>query len=152
MNMPETDLSYRPTSYWPANEAPADGVVLADVVLESVLGDVISVVAEATEEGQIRLEIRNDEGATVCTAEPSTVARPLSLGELIALIDTADLGETMERGLVYGLLAMNSLVGSGNPSDADFIGVTSEVYPGLAEHYDRQVLAWVMGDRPSDDA
>jgi len=145
MNMPEIDLSYRPTSYWSADDAERE-VVLAQVVLESTLGDVISVIADATDEGHIRIGVRNDEGATVCTTEPKTSDRPLSLGELIALIDTADLGETMQPGLVYGLLAHNSLVGSGNPNDASFIRVESDLYPGLADHYERQVLAWVISD------
>lgn len=150
--MPEIDPSYRPTSYWPADDGPQREVVLAQVVLESTLGDVISVIADRTDEGHIRFGFRNDEGATVCTAEPPITDRPLSLGELIALMDSADLGETMEPGLVYGLLAYNSLVGSGNPNDAGFISVESDVYPGLADHYERQVLAWVMSDDRSPGA
>ena len=144
MNMPEIDPSHRPTSYWPTDAVPHDGVAIAEIVLDSVLGDRIQVVATEADDGSIRLDVRNDEGATVATAKPAVIDQPLSLGELIALIDSADLGDTMESGIVYGLLAYNSLVGTGNASDASFISVESDVYPGLESHYRQQVRAWVM--------
>lgn len=143
--MPDIDLDYRPRSYWPAGDPPDERVVLAQISVDSVLGDLNTVTAEPTEEGRIRFSLLSDEGTPIATLEPETADAPLSLGELITLIDTADIGD-LGPGFVGGLLEMNSLLGTGNPQDANFVSVGSELYPGLAEHYDRQILAWVMGE------
>ena len=140
----EIDLSYRPAAYWPEGEPPEEDVELAQIVVDSHLGDVNQVVARPAGDGRIEFAVLSDGGGTLCDLERSTADRPLSLGELIELIDTADLGE-LKPGVVLGILDLNSLVGSGNPEDANFITVGSEIYPGLGEHYDAQILAWVMG-------
>ncbi len=145
--MPEIDLSFRPGSYWPNDDPPEDGVAIADTSVDSVLGDTNSVIATSTPDGRIRFSLHSDEGSPLVeSVEPQSASQPLSLGELIELIDNVDLGETLKRGAVLGILDLNSLVGTGNPADADFIVVSSEFYPALGEHYDRETLAWVMGD------
>ena len=147
MTMPKIDLSFRPTSYWPDDDLPEDGVAIADISVDSVLGDINSVIATPTPDGRIRFSLHSDDGTPLVDGvEPESASQPLSLGALIELIDTVDLGETLKRGAVLGILDLNSFVGSGNPADADFICVGSEFYPSLGEHYDRQTLAWVMGD------
>ncbi len=145
--MPDIDLSFRPTSYWPDGDSPEDGVAIADISVDSVLGDTNSLMVTPTPDGRIRFSLHNDEGGLlVDSVEPQSASQPLTLGELIELIDNVDLGESLTRGAVLGLLDLNSLVATGNPADADFISVGSEFYPALGEHYDRQTLAWVMGD------
>ncbi len=142
--MTDLDLSYRPSSYWPADSPPDDGVEIAHVVVDSVLGDINTIVAFPDGDGRIRFAALT-EGQKLADVEPSQAKDPLSLGELIELIDSADLGSDVKPGIVYGLLEMNGLVGSGNADDANFIRVGSEFYPELGEHYDQQTLAWVMG-------
>jgi len=142
--MTAIDLSYRPESYWPDHDPPEEGVVLASISVESVLGDTTWVTALAHESG-IRLRVHDDNDSDH-PAQPETAPSPLSLGELIELMDNVSLGDEIAPGLVYGLLDYNSLVGTGNRGDTDFIAVTSEVYPGLSEHYDQRIEAWVMGD------
>lgn len=145
--MPDIDLSFRATSYWPDDNPPDDGVAIADISVDSVLGETNSVIAMPLPDGRIRFSLHSDEGGLlVDTVEPQSASEPLSLGEVIELIDNVDLGETLKRGAVLGLLDLNSLVGTGNPADADFVGVGSEFYPAIGEHYDRETLAWVMGD------
>ncbi len=145
--MPDIDLSFRPTSYWPDGDPPEDGVAIADISVDSVLGDTNSLMATPTPDGRIRFSLHSDEGGLlVDSVGPQSASQPLSLGELIELIDNVDLGETLKRGAVLGILDSNSLVGTGNPADAEIIGVGSEFYPALGEHYNRQTLAWVMGD------
>src|SRR3954451_8191493 len=127
--MTAIDLSYRPESYWPDHDPPEEGVVLASISVESVLGDTTWVTALPHESG-IRLRVHDDNDSDH-PAQPETAPSPLSLGELIELIDNVSLGDEVAPGLVYGLLDYNSLVGTGNPGDADFIAVRSGVYPGL---------------------
>ncbi len=145
--MSEIDLSFCPTRYWPDDDPPEDGVAIAYISVDSGLGDINSVIATPTPDGRIRFSLCSDEGTPlVDSVEPQSASQPLSLGALIALIDNIDLGETLKRGAVIGILDLNSLVGTGKPADADFISVGSEFYPSLDKHYDRQTLAWVMGD------
>lgn len=139
----DVDQSERPQSYWPAEAPPDEGVVIAYVVVDSVLGDTNTVVAAPDGAGRIRLSALTGEGQPLADLDPGTVDEPLSLGELIELIDSADLGGGLQPGLVYGILEMNSMIGSGDPSNANFIEVSSEMYPALCEHYERQILRWV---------
>lgn len=147
MNMSEIDLSFRPTSYWPDDDPSGEGVAIADISVNSGLGDINSVMATPTPDGRIRFSLHSDDGTPlVDSVEPQSADQPLSLGALIELIDNVDLGESLKRGAVLGILDLNSFVAGGNSADADFISVGSEFYPSLDEHYDRQTLAWVMGD------
>lgn len=145
--MTSIDLSYRPESYWPDDHPPDEGVIRATISLGSVLGDEIWVTALPHESG-IRLRVHG-EGDCEYAAQPETASGPLLLADLIELIDSVFLGDGIARGLVYGLLDCNFMIGSGNREDADFISVSSEIYPGLFEHYCERSDAWVMGE---DDA
>jgi len=143
--MPEIDLSYRPASYWPADDRPDEPVQIAVFDVNSHHGDYNYVTAEPADGGRIRFRLVHEEGGELGSVSPEIADAPLTLGELIALIDTADVGDA-GPGFVYALLDMNELVGSGNPSDAGFVTVSSEVYETLGVHYDRQISAWVMGE------
>jgi hypothetical protein len=141
--MPEIDLTFRPVSYWPEAEPP-DEIDIATISVESVLGDEVFVIAEPADGVRIRYSARQD-GATY-EAQPPTSDRPLSLGELIALIDGIALGENL-TGLVHGVLALNEMIGSGNAEHADFVSVSSEFYPQLFDHYAAKKYEWVMEGR-----
>jgi hypothetical protein len=104
--MTSIDLSYRPESYWPDHDPPDDGVVLASISVESVLGDTTWVTALPHESG-IRLRVHDDNDADH-PAQPEAAPGPLSLGELIELIDNVSLGDEIAPGLVYGLLDHNA--------------------------------------------
>ena len=143
------DLSYRPESYWSDDDPPEEGVVLATISVESVLGDMTWVTAMPNESG-IRLMVHDDNG-NEHDAQPQTVPGPLALAELIELIDSVVLGDGIAPGLVRGLLDYNSKVGSGNQADTDFISVSSEAYPSLHEHYEQRIAEWVMGNEGRAD-
>src|SRR4051794_5344828 len=145
--MTEIDYSFRPATYWPAGGAPEEGVAVAHITLDSVLGDVMSVIAVPAPGGRIRFCVLNDEGGEPVGPLAETADGPLSLRELIDLIDGVKLGEGLELGLVYGTLHMNDLVGTGRPEDTSFISVGSEIYDDLWAHYDAQIRTWVMGVR-----
>lgn len=140
-----TNYDHQPDAYW--TEPPEDDVVIASVLLESTLSDVIMVTAAPAADGRIRFGVRDEyEGAY--TVAPEYSDRPLSMRELIELIDGAEMSEEpeMARGLVYGALAFNSLVGSGDATDANFVSVRSEFYPELDEHYRQQAVRWVLDE------
>ena len=100
--MTAIDLSYRPESYWPDDEPPEEGMELASISVASTLGDMTWVTALPHESG-IRLRVHDENGYDY-PAQPETTPHPLSLEELIELIDNVYLGEGIAPGLVYGLL------------------------------------------------
>ena len=80
---------------------------------------------------------------------PESSDRPLTLGELIELIDTAELvsngSERAEsRGLVFGVLEQN-LDGDVDDELRSFIRVTSAFYPDLESWYAVACTEWCLG-------
>lgn len=138
------DLTFRPASYWPEDDPPEDGIDIATISMESVLGDEFYVIAEPAEGVRIGYSARQDD--RTYEVRPPTSDRPLSLRELIALIDGVELGENL-TGLVHGILALNEMIGSGNAEHADFVSVSSEFYPPLFNHYAVKTHEWVMEGR-----
>jgi hypothetical protein len=137
------DYDAAPSNYEQARDED-EWVALAVIMLESTLSDTILVVAVPDGDGW-RFEVV-DEYETAYALEPSRADEPLTLRELIELIDSATMvGEGLPPGVIYGVLALNELIGSGELEDARFVHVHSPLYPGLQEHYERQVVDWVMG-------
>jgi hypothetical protein len=58
----DIDYDFRPESYWPADQRPAEDerVTLASIVLESTLGDVAWVTATPASNGGIALDVSDD--------------------------------------------------------------------------------------------
>lgn len=111
----------------------AGEVEIARVEYQSVTGDVVSVRAR-WEQGAIHYRVA-DEYENAFTVEPASSARPLSMGEIVKLIDTAD--------IVMAVVLMNHEYGTGDPEDVrDFATVSSAFYPELGGWYADMVDAW----------
>jgi hypothetical protein len=108
----DLDLGFRPDTYWSGDQeinypiladAPMfgggsylprlkpDEFEIAGVALRSTLGDVISVRARPTPTGRISFRVVDEYGNRYKLQHPLR-HEPLSLGELIELMDTADFG------------------------------------------------------------
>jgi hypothetical protein len=120
----------------------AGEVEIARLTLDSTTRDVYSVRARRRE-GRIRYRIVDEyETRWDCSRESS--ARPLTLGELVTLIDTATF-----QGYNGGDLtdALRDGCGGLPEEDADFVTVTSEFYPDLEAYYREKAAAWLADRR-----
>ena len=164
------NLHYRPASYWTA--APSDGprlsptvvwrytrrtplldpgqdflpereggeVEIACVLLASVTADMISIRARRWG-NRIAYRIE-DEYGTRFRFLPKTSKQPLSMGELITLIDgaTGHLDGDV-RGLTSAYRNYNDC---SDPKDlVDFVTVSSGFYPELQAYYEEEAREWL---------
>lgn len=123
---------------------PREEVEIARISLESTTADVISVRARA-EGGKIRYSIV-DEYETDFNVEPKESEHPLTMEELVRLIDGAEGGASAEEGGEGGLTDsfrdMN-LGGAGDPAELiDFVTVFSGFYPELQRYYRDKAIEW----------
>jgi hypothetical protein len=122
-----------------------DGEVeIARVVLASTLLDVISLRARLTHERKIHLrcvdEYPEHGGYTL---RSDAFDRPLTLGELIAVIDTTE--HLDEIGLSCCFRRWQE---SCEPEELeDFVCISSEFYPELEDWYEEEAKEWVRGRR-----
>lgn len=142
--------SFMGGEYLPAY-APGE-TEIARIVLQSVTQDVYSVRARRRSgRGRIRYRIVDEYDSLYDLTRQSSV-RPLTLAQLIHLIDTADAGETNEAGDPYlENIIRDQLDDGGAESAAGFVGVESTVYPELGEYYDARLLAWALGQVESEN-
>jgi hypothetical protein len=136
--------------YLPATEE--DEVEVARIELASTTADVIQVRARNAD-GTIAYSVIDeyyDEGSRYDVA-PASCAQPLTLGELIDLIDTArqaDEGhlygdDRIDIGLVDSARDLN-YEGSGDAEGLrDFVRVSSAFYPELERYFQLRAEAWV---------
>jgi hypothetical protein len=122
-------------------------VEISRIVLASVLQDVISIRARRRRNGSRILYRIADEygepGEPGWICRPASSVRPLTMGRLVELIETArcprfDVGD---GPLTEGLrdFQMDS-----EPRDlVGFVRVESGFYPGLAEHFERRAAEWL---------
>ena len=114
-------------------------VEIARISLESTTADQISVRARRVRE-RIRYRIVDEYMETstyVC--HPASSVSPLSLGELIALMETADEGGS----IIFPILEMNMGGGSTPAALGAFITVTSDFYADLDPYYRALTDAWL---------
>ncbi len=119
-------------------------VEIARIELQSTTADVISVRARH-EAGMIRYFVV-DEYETEFRVEPESSPEPLTLAELIALID----GAADEDSLATCFTIMNyegdkSL--DGLERIKDFTTVESDFYPQLALHYQKVTHRWYLAEK-----
>jgi hypothetical protein len=127
-----------------------DEVEIARVTLASVMQDVISI--RARRHGAlIRYRIVDEyEGESVyrCTPEQST--RPLTMRELVELMDSAR-GEGMYPDYGTGLTSVWRDFHANNGSDLEemvgFVSVSSEFYPELHRYYEEEAAMWLKQRR-----
>jgi hypothetical protein len=116
-------------------------VEIARVALQSTTGDVISIRARKGD-GIVHFSVV-DEYESEFECSPTSAQAPLTLGELIKLIDTVR-NKSMEYvGLTTCFRDMN-LLDDSDPDDlVDFVTVSSEFYPQLEEHYVVESREWL---------
>ncbi len=158
------NMAYRPTSFWTArsegggergpvrrravfdlgreflpDKAPSE-VEIALLSLESVTGDVIAVTARRRGSRIVyRIE---DEYETHFHFKPKTSTRPLSMGELVALLDGATGHLAGATGLTSAYRNYNATWT--NPERlVDFVIVTSVFYPELQAYYEEEAVEWL---------
>ena len=125
-------------------------VEIARISLASVTGDVTSI--RARRDGDAIAYRVVDEYGTTFEIEPARSLQPLTLGELIGLIDTAHNPDWDEYGdgLVFAVLADWQANGSDPDSLLTAVWASSGFYPQLAVHYRRAIAARVA-EHPSAD-
>lgn len=126
-------------------------IEIARVVLASVTQDVISV--RARRAGK-RIAYRVvDEYEGVYALPHKTSRQPLTLGQLIGLIDgAAREDDTWSGGVVFATLAFN-IDNSGDPDEMrGFVAVSSNFYPALAGHYDGAIERFIDARAAAQDS
>ena len=120
-------------------------VEIARVALDSTTHDVISVRASKVGD-RIRYQIR-DEYETEFVLDPDTFDQPLTLGELVELIDTAEYsGEG--RGIVKSWWPYQECEAE---EAVAFTTVSSVFYPQLSDWYDQEAEKWVLEHSGGDE-
>ena len=124
-------------------------VEIARVVLQSATGDVTAVRAQLGKDGLIRYRIV-DEYAGKYQAHPGQSRLPLTLGEMIHLLDTA---ATDGTGLVLDGLEKHVECGSDLEHLHGFYTVRSDFYPQLEAHYEELCESFLRGleEEEADD-
>jgi hypothetical protein len=117
---------------------------IARVTMASLTQDVISIRARSAQ-GQIGYRAV-DEYDSQIRIEPNRSKRPLSLRQLVRLIDTGASDELGPIGL--GIIQIQfDCTEQPAESFVDFLEFTSEFYPDLANHYRFATLRWVEQNR-----
>lgn len=119
-------------------------VEIARLDLQSTTADVFSFRARPT---QSRIYYRLvDEYNTDYTCQPLWSKRPLTLGQLIGSIDSAnglDFGNPADKGLIIDLLECN-MVSNLDPEELrDFVTVSSDFYPDITSWYETEIDRWI---------
>ena len=115
-------------------------VEIARISLQSVSADQISVRARRLGQ-RIGYCVVDEYGSDIATyvCRPASSASPLSLRELIALMETADEGGS----IIFSILEMNTGGGSAAVHLATFITVSSDFYADLGPYYRTMTDAWL---------
>jgi hypothetical protein len=126
-------------------------VEIARIVLASMTQDVISFRARRRRGGgRIRYRVVDEygePGEPGWTCRPASSARPLTLGQVITLIDRAvNPGFALGEGALTDLLR-EAQEGTEPEDAARFVRVVSDFYPGLEEHFDRRAGEWLERKR-----
>jgi leader peptidase (prepilin peptidase)/N-methyltransferase len=120
-------------------------VEIARIALKSTTADVISIRARR-EGSEIQYRIV-DEYDTRFECTPATSASPLTMGELISFIDTAQDGMMGAAGLTSSYRQHNLTDEADPTSLIDFVTVSSPFYPELQAHFPQEAEEWVAQRR-----
>jgi hypothetical protein len=131
-------------------------VEIARIEMSSDTGDVISVRARPVGDHIGYLVVDEEDDGTPLTCRPETPRRPLSMAELIALIDGIE-GDEESPGVTNTV--RNRLVDSETDLEeaAEFVSVSSDFYPDLHAHDDAEAEDWLrdaqkLRDDEDDDS
>ncbi len=143
------DPAFMGGEYLPDGEG--EEVEIARVTMESTTQDVISVRARPAPDGAGIQYCVVDEYESDFEITPETSREPLTLGELVQLMDTAWSEET--GGITLQILQTNLECSDSDPADyADFLQVESGFYPDIGTHYWFAVARWVEESRPGKES
>lgn len=127
-------------------------VEIACVLMQSVLGDAVSVRARRLADGRIGYRIV-DEHDEPYDCVPSSSDRPLSLRELGELLDRSEAegGTEWGPGIAWTPLRCQFELGGSTDGLVEFLDVYSDVYPELGEWYGRRIAQWVWWLEPEEE-
>jgi len=153
------DLAFRPKSYWPPRKRARPAVEIARIAISSASRDAIILSARGGDSGRIRYRMvhQDADGRTRhrIRVRPASSAAPLTLGELIALLETAcytgpcpDEGdEERYGGVIWGTLQLSLEHGIDHADDyLFFLKITSAHYPQLERYYLDRVGEWCLAN------
>lgn len=122
-------------------------VEIARLSFASTTNDQVSIYARAAK-GHIRI-FAVDEYETMYAPSHRRVAQSLSLGELIAFIQTTQyLIDEYSFGLFWSSIRFNYDHGDMTPDEAgDFVSIDSAFYPELGDYYATTAAQWVAAER-----
>ena len=127
-------------------EMGQDEVEIARVELASTLGDVTSIRARLGADHRIHYRVVDEYDYWPFRVTPEWSLLPLSLDELIDLIDGVRWLPGEENGEQFGLTTVfqgNLLEDGGSVEQAvGFVRVGSDYYPGLTRHYELEAERW----------
>lgn len=136
-------FEYRPPSYeFAPNRAE---VVIARLSLNSSNQDVYSVLARQLKDRIAYRIVDEYDGSWSC--QPRTSKRPLTLRQIIDLIDTAECHDMSELpggvgGSLTNELRDGAAYASGVEAGAEFVDVSSDFYPELTVYYEAEAKKW----------
>ena len=158
---PRFDFDFRPRRYrWPRRSRhpsalSANEITIVRVVLATPHRDVITLRARRGEDGRIRYRMVH-EGAPATPrirAQPTASAQPLSMGELVALLDgayydgacTDAYDQECYGRVIWGTLRLHFENGI-DAADAylGFATITSAYYPQLDAFYSERLAEWCL--------
>ena len=150
--------AFRPKRYWPATRRPRDQrgneVEIARITLDSQSRDAIVLQARRADRRIVYRMIHEDvHGRTRhrIRVKPPASTRPLTLGEVIAMLEGAcyagwcDRRDERYRGVIWGTLQLH-LEHCGAAAD-DYLlllKVSSRHYPQLERYYGERLDAWCL--------
>lgn len=156
---------YRPANYWSAKEKPLRGshtdirkacydvgehlpelspgqVEIARIALASTTGDVVSVRARRSKH-VIEYSVV-DEYETQFTFQPQASEEPLTLKEIIGMIDGLRVEEV---GSTFIWEVLENLDDDDRDDASEFLSVHSDFYPGLYTHFERLIEDWARNGK-----
>jgi hypothetical protein len=160
---PQLDLTFRPRTYrWPRKSSKAglsNEVVVARVDLSTSHRDAIALRAKRGPDGRIRYRLVHEDAHgrsnRPIRVKPASSDRPLALGELIELLDSAHYRnacsdpDDQERfgGVIWGTLQLHFEHGIEHADEyLFFTKVASEHYPQLEAHYLDRLSDWCLAN------
>jgi hypothetical protein len=161
MKKSKLNLAYRPERYWPAGRrsriAAQNEVEIVRVALSSASRDAIVLKARRAEGRRIEYRMVHEDvhGPTRqrIRVKPASSTRPLTLGEVITMLETAcyagrcNEGDERFRGVIWGTLQLHLDHGVDHADDYLFLlNVRSRHYRQLERYFDQRLNDWCLAN------
>jgi hypothetical protein len=160
-----TMLTFAPRTYWAARGSNASTEAeIVRIALSSSGADAVVLTARLTPNARIRYRMTHvdsrERARRRISVAPASSAKPLTLGELIDLLENAcyagpcpDEGDDARYGgVIWGTLRLHMEHGLQHADDyLFFLKVTSRHYPQLERHYAERLNEWCLANCVEDD-